>query len=475
MKKRTQILISMYLFAVVLTPLVLFALGLRSGEIENRTLVAFPESDITSLADEKWFQQAADYYEDRLPGRAAAVAADAWVDYRIASDTPVPQVTLGTDGWMFTTGAFTLPCDETADPELVAATLDEMVRVIVASDREAVALVAPNKSSIYPEYASNVPDLSCSLAARDAMQSEIELRHIPGYLDMWGFLDSLKTTGEIQVYNPFDTHWNPEVSVEVSQAIVDAIDPSVWDPAAVGERQYETKDGELPDVMGLPETVDVPRRRVSRTDATVNRLDDNDRYGPNEYTVEPNIPVVPGVMFMVHDSFGNGLEPILSQFFADSTYLHWRAILNAPAQAGATFGRHVADADLIVIESVERLLFQRFGLELLAFPDHMVAALVDDLPADQVDADEFLEMGIASLDANLNDSTRRYLVLEFDSGAGLRLPTVTDGTRNDRWIPRQGPLRVAWDVTDVETIRFIEELPPVLSVRVVSVDMTASP
>ncbi|MHB1833923.1 MAG: hypothetical protein ACYCXW_03060, partial [Solirubrobacteraceae bacterium] len=180
-------------------PLALIAGGFRVHQFENRPLEPAPK-----LAEGwKAFDVATRYLIDRLPLREQAVHANTWIDERVFGTTPfynqaslggvggdqaalpfsgtaaqdranissaggtsttgapapqppatASQVTVGTHGWFFLQGVLQRACSLFEPFPAAAAEWERLLDVIRASGRRAVLIVAPDKSTIYPEYLS---------------------------------------------------------------------------------------------------------------------------------------------------------------------------------------------------------------------------------------------------------------------------------------------------------------------------------
>ena len=90
-------------FGLLVLPGTLFLLGKRSSNVENRTLVAYPQRTLANIFKIATYRQSSDALVDRLPIRDRAISLKARTLLAIG-DNPNPlSLVVGKDGWLFIT------------------------------------------------------------------------------------------------------------------------------------------------------------------------------------------------------------------------------------------------------------------------------------------------------------------------------------------------------------------------------------
>ena len=231
-------------------------------------------------------------------------------------------------------GLSALPEAELTDLADMLARLND---ALSAEDRRLIVLLAPNKSSVYPEAmpARCLPADKPSNLTR--LQAALTERGV-SCLDAQAVLLAGKEQG--QLYYAHDTHWNARGAWLVYGALMDQMGL----PVPYEDVSFE--DGQAGDliIMAQPGTSPVEPdavpgiQRTYRTARPMRSL--------NDMRIETTSPADTPSLLVIRDSFGEGLFPYLANSIGKLVYS--RVYADALSQA------RTAEADIVIIEIVER-------------------------------------------------------------------------------------------------------------------------
>ena len=219
----------------------------------------------------------------------------------------------------------------------LADALSGLNNALAGEGRRLLVLLAPNKSSVYPEAVPSryVPSREPSNLAR--LQASLGARGV-AYLDALSILLAGKEQG--QLYYAEDTHWNARGVRLIYRALAEMLAL----PEPYGETTFsQGQAGDLI-VMARPgaspiEPDAVPDiERVYRTSRPMRSL--------NDMRIETLTEADTPSLLVVRDSFGEGLFPYLANSVGRMVYS--RVYEDVLGQARA------AQADIVVLEIVER-------------------------------------------------------------------------------------------------------------------------
>jgi hypothetical protein len=294
---------------------------------------------------------------------------------------PHPRVGVGTDGWLYLADEFVHPCENTVAHRDMAALANLIARIVAASGRTPIVLLAPGKDAIHPEHLGDLAgDAACAAERRRELRAAFVRAGIPGWIDMWGILRRRALVEE--TYYPLDSHWTTLGGLLVTKQVVNKLEPGLWTWQEVTTRQ-ETAGGTQAHWIGSTATLPVIVYRVDRG-GEVTQLDTEGRHGPNRYEATAPGGVAAVDVFMVHDSFGNPVEMMLPQYTTASTFANW-SVFATRADRYDRLAETVAAHDVFVMESSERGSYRRFGTTFVPLAPALIRALAGDLPGDSVD------------------------------------------------------------------------------------------
>ena len=277
--------------------------------------------------------------EDHLALRTALIT---WRDRLLAliGESGSEQVIRG-DGMLFYDEEIPDYLGRSAMPEgALDALADELTGLsdaLAAEGRRLIVLLAPNKSSVYPEAvpARYLPSDEPSNLTR--LQDALAERGV-AYLNAQALLLAGKAEG--QLYYADDTHWNARGAGLAYQALMDMLAlPVPYGDVALGEGQA----GDLI-VMAQPGTWPIEPdavpdiQRTYRTARPMRSLDD--------MRIETSTSADTPSLLVVRDSFGEGLFPYLANSIGRMVYSRvYGDVLGQARQA---------EAEVVILEIVER-------------------------------------------------------------------------------------------------------------------------
>ena len=219
----------------------------------------------------------------------------------------------------------------------LADSLAELSTDLAAEGRRLIVLLAPNKSSVYPEAVppNYLPSEQPSNLVR--LQEALGERGVD-VVDALSLLLAGKEEGRLYFAN--DTHWNARGAELIYRALMEALG---WPVPYERIGYIEGKAGDLI-VMAQPGTPPVEPdaspdiQRAYRTARPMRTL--------NDMRIETSTDADTLSLLVVRDSFGEGLFPYLANSVGRMVYS--RVYEDLRGQAGQ------AEADVVVLEIVER-------------------------------------------------------------------------------------------------------------------------
>jgi hypothetical protein len=335
----------------------------RQVHTENRRLAAWPEMELRP----DWFSRFDAAFSDRFAGRNALIALEHAVAVKGFHSSPVGNVVLGRDHWLYFAGEDGHALDRHfrgAMPfgnDLVTGLRDELERrrqYLAARGIAYIVTVAPDKATIYPEH---LPAWMHHMATPTPFDRVVALLgRDPGlrFVDLRGPLLAAKETR--QVYYRTDSHWNYLGAIVAYEALMKAVQAAVGidrlpriaepdvPPYVAGVDRYRGDLAHLlgewtgydePDFAPLGKVLGDPSRRCAR------RIDQDADPGFEIYACDraPNLRAV-----VYRDSMAIPLIPLLSENFRRVVYVSSRRLDRALIER--------EHPDVVIDEFVERSL-----------------------------------------------------------------------------------------------------------------------
>lgn len=386
--RQLMALISALVFFMV--PALALMLGVRPAMFENRALAQAPNP-----AD-GWgfFTELPAWANDHLPFRDGAVRAVDGVSHNVFGEpfplgarldggrltgrvaTPVPQdvpavpsvpsvpftpssgvpgvfplVVTGKNGWLYFGFDVEAKCAPIRPLDQTIDAVNRLRAAVVASGRQFVFVVAPDKTTAVPQYLP--PDYAgrdCARAGTGVFWSQIT--HRAGAVDLRGNLGALAAHGD-PIYHRLDTHWTDLGALLMTRVLAERIHPGSTMTWKIEPTQTAQSGADLP-------------RLIGRTGVNVYRQyslapsGDRDRTGPHVDDIRQPVLIgagqVPGVLgesvTMLADSFSESAARYVTAGFSDVALVSYETAGSDPADIGALMARR----QVVVLEVVERNL-----------------------------------------------------------------------------------------------------------------------
>ncbi len=314
------------------------------AHFENRTLAAWPAwQEWPPQRD--WFARVDAAFADRFAGRNALIAFQHAVVVLGLHSSPVQNVLLGRDDWLYFLGEDgrsldrfvrgTLPIGA-AEIDALARELERRRRFLAARGIAYVVTIAPDKSTLYPEH---LPAWVRPVAGPTPLDRATEaLKRNPAlrFVDLRAPLRAAKASE--QVYYRTDSHWNylgatvaygalmREVRNALGAERLPQIAPVERPPFVRGVDRYR---GDLSRMLGVPfryveddlaplaKVLGDPSRRCAR------RIDEGRDLGFEFYACARAPPLRAVVL---RDSMAIPLIPMLSENFRRVVYVSSRRL-----------------------------------------------------------------------------------------------------------------------------------------------------
>jgi len=347
-KKLEAKVLALIFVALIAIPVVVFTFGFRPEPNQNRPPTPLPEITVEGILDRELTPQLDQYLEDSLIIAPTAVAAEAWTDVAIG-DNPNPDVTIGTNGWLYYTLSLDRPCLTPTDLANVVDTLERATQIVESTGRDLIFAIAPDKATIVPDF---LPD-----AETCVNENATALANLDGPDNLITVWEEMRTARakERPIYFRLDTHWTNEGAGVMAEAIIDRLAPDGWSDEAITETVTIDHEGDLTVLLGLPATEEnvelgivIPGSEHTRETRTLLTASGTqyDQVVAVDFTATN--PVVAGRSLVMHDSYGWALTPMLAPYFENAAFI---ADTNP---SGGHMWDDLAAAETIVHVSVQR-------------------------------------------------------------------------------------------------------------------------
>lgn len=361
-----------WFLGLLVIPTAVWFVGKRAQPIENKPLAGRPALSVQALRDGTFFKGLDTYLQEHLPVRADLVKGKAALDSRVIRESPNPQVTLGSGGWLFFTEDLKRDCSVTSPADVVVAQMARFAAETDAAGRKGVAYIGPDKSSMVANRLPAALRDTCTRELSRQIRDDLRAQHPAGVPDLFSTLDRDDVES---LYWRRDSHWNPEGAALASAEVVNAIQPGLWDQGAVVVGADTSHVTDLTQLMGLPEEEASPGVTIQRDGVTTTEVTTGDATVARRFqSTSTGVPLIPGKTVVVHDSFGNVQMSLLAPYFEDVTFLWMRAGLTDtaksadgkwyvtwPGLATPELAPVIRGADTVVYQSVERAADVRFA------------------------------------------------------------------------------------------------------------------
>lgn len=301
--KNSKILIALFLL-IILVPypsMLLFSGYADKANYENRTYTSVEDVLNAKISDMP--RQAEALINDNAPFRNECISLKSRVDYSLFKTINSDEVILGKENWLFyknTTDSQAIDDYQglnqynQEDIEKLCGVLAEIDKTLKEKNISFKIIVVPNKEQVYSEYMPSgikVVDSPRIVKVTDYIQNNSEV-------DLIYPLKELKQISQTeQIFYKYDTHWNNLGALRSLQMMFSGFEKA--------EVKTE-KEGALMDLANISGTY---------------RFLNEDTY----YSVELEESAGKEKLYLLHDSFGDMMKPILQSQYevSDASFAHF--------------------------------------------------------------------------------------------------------------------------------------------------------
>lgn len=343
--KKSSIIFIIAVLAILIIPFAAMGVAGSSWTTETTELAEMPSIANEDGLNADYLSGLGDYFEDHFAFRPQLITLNSKLQDTVLKTSSTDQVVLGTDGYMYFSGELgdyqrtnTMSSRELKN---IAHNLKLMQDYLELLGSKMIFTIAPNKSSLYPEY------MPYNMIAGEG-ESNAE-RLVP-YLEEYGvcyanLFESFENRQECLYYKE-DSHWNTKGAALAFDTIMSRTDKNEWtDYSSDGTELEATHSGDLAEML-WPEAVELEEDYKYNTIADYEHVGEVDDYMDD--TIETTCADKTGSLYMFRDSFGESLVQFFSSEYANAYYSRL-VPYNLPDTV-------LHSADTVVIEKVERNL-----------------------------------------------------------------------------------------------------------------------
>jgi hypothetical protein len=226
-----KVLIITFFCVLIISPVVAWMLGINLELYENRALATMPNISLENLGDQTFYSNIEKYFNDHFVFRAGLIRPKSWVDYYIFNTSPSTQVHIGEDGWLYYDEALhdylKNDCPSAEEMNNLAHQLHDLEEIFDTSGKKFIFTIAPDKSTVYPEYVGfERPPSRCQKSRYDLFIDSLSEYPLKNFIRL--DIALIEEKNRYQVYFKADTHYNYRAAVVVSTAVLNHLAPGSW-------------------------------------------------------------------------------------------------------------------------------------------------------------------------------------------------------------------------------------------------------
>ncbi len=214
------------LMLILPTVLSLFGIASSAGPVKPHTKA--PSIEWRALLAPEYYQAWGNYVDGRLGMSKVLVKAKRWMDYRVFNMTDVREVFVGREGWMYPRTSVEQSrlgaCGEKKRLRRMIFDLTALAHLAKLSGRRLIVTVAPDKTTIYPEYTGVVfprsPD--CRETIYDLFLDECKLAKVDWFVRLDDLLIKAKQPDNL-LYDKTGAVWNQRGADIAAKALLAAV------------------------------------------------------------------------------------------------------------------------------------------------------------------------------------------------------------------------------------------------------------
>jgi hypothetical protein len=207
-----RVVFSVLFVCVLLVPAVVLVSGYDPGINVDHLGIDAPLFTKEAIFDNEYYLALDQYFNDSFTLRAPLVIAKNFIDYHLFRTTDSRDVHIGSNGWLYTRKSIRdyrkEACDHRARAEQLALELYTVEKLIEESGRRFFFAVAPNKSTIYPEFVGFMPRGNlCNSSLYDLFLESISAYPLTSFVRLDERLMLAKKTHPL-LYDKSSIYWN---------------------------------------------------------------------------------------------------------------------------------------------------------------------------------------------------------------------------------------------------------------------------
>jgi hypothetical protein len=361
-------------------PVISLAAGLRPTAFENHRLAAFPAlsrgwSFYTGLGP---------WATDHLPFRQQAINAGNSVSRGLFGELPAyggsgnqvapqpagplpaaanpppapsefPSVLAGKDNWMYLGAELSSHCDQTQATSDIVTELRRLHDGVVASGRQFVVVIAPDKATMVPQYLpDDFPGKACHANGVDQFWRAMATQNY--VIDLRGDLTTRAKQLGTPIYGPQDAHWSDEGAVIMAERLADQLQPGISDRWTVRPGAAWQVPADLPPLISQTGTTFGRYYSIlpdGQHDMTPQTVDTNYNSTSVHFDTAVGLGTIDANVGVLADSFSIRASRYLASVFGHLTLL---GVPQVDTDHGVAAGQMLANNSVVVVEVAERNL-----------------------------------------------------------------------------------------------------------------------
>lgn len=305
---------------------------------ENRNKAAFPRFGVAGRTIPNYARDVDRWFSDHFEFRNALIRANSRLRNRGLHSPSSPAVVFGADGWLYYTSDSSLWFARRANPfstgelDRVAGALEERTRSLATRGIRYLLMVAPDPSTIYPEYQPPWLRKAAPGPARiDQLMTIAAGRKTFAVVDPRAALFAAKGAAPALLYRPTDTHWNDRGAYLGYRALMDGLARVTGGSAAtdigvplpldsLSAARVDTTGGDLAVMLGLGDSYHEQLEMLSPRHSSLSNPIPADRLTPDFTTAWRDTATGPRVL-VFRDSYFSAMLPFFAESFARVRYV----------------------------------------------------------------------------------------------------------------------------------------------------------
>ena len=307
--------------------------------------------------DKGYYSKYEQYVNEQFVFRGWLIKLKNWLDYYIFDTSPTLKAYVAQNGWIyFYDGLWSYmksDCNMKVKMYDFAREIQNLEKVLEASGRKFVFVIAPNKATIYPEHVGIRRATRCNKSRYDLLLDAFKDYPVKSFVRLDNLL--IRAKDKEQVYYRTDSHWNIRGAMIMSEAILRHLARDTWTryfPEIKIVNRKQTKD--LANLMGLniSENTYFAETISYRSEVRVENLKPLENGYELYRTIakpHPGERLLPRAV-IYRDSFMEVPMQILKGSF-DQSYVIWTHDILTPEAL-----RELKASKIVILELVERKL-----------------------------------------------------------------------------------------------------------------------